>query len=89
MCWSEQAIDEKIRELSNCHIVYTGIDFQKVQPIFIDSSFQFAALLSEFILLILLASIIIDHFKCILIASPRKEKDLAVIFYLLVFILCV
>ncbi|KAG5514524.1 hypothetical protein RHGRI_035808 [Rhododendron griersonianum] len=24
-----QAIDEKIRELSNCHIVYTGIDFQK------------------------------------------------------------
>ncbi|XP_052729129.1 histone acetyltransferase GCN5 isoform X1 [Vigna angularis] len=23
------AIDEKIRELSNCHIVYTGIDFQK------------------------------------------------------------
>lgn len=25
-----QAIDEKIRELSNCHIVYPGIDFQKV-----------------------------------------------------------
>lgn len=25
-----QAIDEKIRELSNCHIVYEGIDFQKV-----------------------------------------------------------
>ncbi|KAG8088311.1 hypothetical protein GUJ93_ZPchr0010g8673 [Zizania palustris] len=24
-----QAIDEKIRELSNCHIVYSGIDFQK------------------------------------------------------------
>ncbi|XP_062093917.1 histone acetyltransferase GCN5-like [Humulus lupulus] len=24
-----QAIDEKIRELSNCHIVYPGIDFQK------------------------------------------------------------
>ncbi|KAK7378412.1 hypothetical protein VNO80_03852 [Phaseolus coccineus] len=24
-----QAIDEKIRELSNCHIVYAGIDFQK------------------------------------------------------------
>ncbi|XP_030451477.1 histone acetyltransferase GCN5 [Syzygium oleosum] len=24
-----QAIDEKIRELSNCHIVYQGIDFQK------------------------------------------------------------
>ncbi|KAF7120049.1 hypothetical protein RHSIM_Rhsim13G0030500 [Rhododendron simsii] len=24
-----QVIDEKIRELSNCHIVYTGIDFQK------------------------------------------------------------
>ncbi|WJX84305.1 DeSI-like protein hag1 [Trifolium repens] len=24
-----QAIDEKIRELSNCHIVYTGIDYQK------------------------------------------------------------
>ncbi|KAJ3673874.1 hypothetical protein LUZ60_005866 [Juncus effusus] len=24
-----QAIDEKIRELSNCHIVYDGIDFQK------------------------------------------------------------
>ncbi|XP_076958705.1 histone acetyltransferase GCN5-like [Bidens hawaiensis] len=24
-----QAIDEKIRELSNCHIVYTGIDFLK------------------------------------------------------------
>ncbi|KAJ1687066.1 hypothetical protein LUZ63_018456 [Rhynchospora breviuscula] len=24
-----QAIDEKIRELSNCHIVYEGIDFQK------------------------------------------------------------
>ncbi|KAF2314819.1 hypothetical protein GH714_036777 [Hevea brasiliensis] len=24
-----QAIDEKIRELSNCHIVYTGFDFQK------------------------------------------------------------
>lgn len=24
-----QAIDEKIRQLSNCHIVYTGIDFQK------------------------------------------------------------
>ncbi|KAL6959047.1 DeSI-like protein hag1, partial [Sarracenia purpurea var. burkii] len=23
------AIDEKIRELSNCHIIYTGIDFQK------------------------------------------------------------
>jgi histone acetyltransferase len=23
------AIDEKIRELSNCHIVYSGIDFQK------------------------------------------------------------
>ncbi|KAI8522985.1 hypothetical protein RHMOL_Rhmol13G0039400 [Rhododendron molle] len=26
-----QAIDEKIRELSNCHIVYTGIDFQKLK----------------------------------------------------------
>jgi histone acetyltransferase len=26
---TEQAIDEKIRELSNCHIVYSGIDFQK------------------------------------------------------------
>ncbi|KAI7726659.1 hypothetical protein M8C21_006127, partial [Ambrosia artemisiifolia] len=26
----EQAIDEKIRELSNCHIVYPGIDFLKV-----------------------------------------------------------
>ncbi|KAL0390960.1 UNVERIFIED_CONTAM: Histone acetyltransferase GCN5 [Sesamum calycinum] len=25
----KQAIDEKIRELSNCHIVYPGIDFQK------------------------------------------------------------
>ncbi|OAY77265.1 Histone acetyltransferase GCN5 [Ananas comosus] len=25
-----QAIDEKIRELSNCHIVYPGIDFQKM-----------------------------------------------------------
>ncbi|GAU33232.1 hypothetical protein TSUD_333550 [Trifolium subterraneum] len=25
-----QAIDEKIRELSNCHIVYTGIDFHKI-----------------------------------------------------------
>ncbi|KOM25138.1 hypothetical protein LR48_Vigan50s005800 [Vigna angularis] len=25
----QAAIDEKIRELSNCHIVYTGIDFQK------------------------------------------------------------
>ncbi|KAK1295966.1 Histone acetyltransferase GCN5 [Acorus calamus] len=24
-----QAIDERIRELSNCHIVYSGIDFQK------------------------------------------------------------
>ncbi|XP_061972106.1 histone acetyltransferase GCN5-like [Populus nigra] len=24
-----QAIDEKIRELSNCHIIYPGIDFQK------------------------------------------------------------
>ncbi|KAL6978581.1 DeSI-like protein hag1 [Sarracenia purpurea var. burkii] len=24
-----QAIDEKIKELSNCHIVYNGIDFQK------------------------------------------------------------
>ncbi|ONK60597.1 uncharacterized protein A4U43_C08F20300 [Asparagus officinalis] len=24
-----QAIDEKIKELSNCHIVYSGIDFQK------------------------------------------------------------
>ncbi|KAL5561805.1 hypothetical protein UlMin_031552 [Ulmus minor] len=24
-----QAIDEKIRELSNCHIVYSGLDFQK------------------------------------------------------------
>ncbi|VFQ68240.1 unnamed protein product [Cuscuta campestris] len=24
-----QAIDEKIRELSNCHIIYQGIDFQK------------------------------------------------------------
>ncbi|KAF6148367.1 hypothetical protein GIB67_025586 [Kingdonia uniflora] len=24
-----KAIDEKIRELSNCHIVYSGIDFQK------------------------------------------------------------
>ncbi|XP_044485552.1 histone acetyltransferase GCN5-like isoform X2 [Mangifera indica] len=29
-----QAIDEKIRELSNCHIVYQGIDFQKVHGIF-------------------------------------------------------
>lgn len=28
-----QAIDEKIRQLSNCHIVYTGIDFQKVWPL--------------------------------------------------------
>ncbi|KAK2648479.1 hypothetical protein Ddye_015968 [Dipteronia dyeriana] len=28
-----QAIDEKIRELSNCHIVYPGIDFQKVHSI--------------------------------------------------------
>nr|GEU53909.1 histone acetyltransferase GCN5 isoform X1 [Tanacetum cinerariifolium] len=27
--WHGQAIDEKIRELSNCHIVYPGIDFQK------------------------------------------------------------
>ncbi|KAJ6352346.1 hypothetical protein OIU76_001544 [Salix suchowensis] len=26
---SPKAIDEKIRELSNCHIVYPGIDFQK------------------------------------------------------------
>ncbi|RYR01071.1 hypothetical protein Ahy_B06g079926 isoform B [Arachis hypogaea] len=26
-----QAIDEKIRELSNCHIVYAGIDFQKTK----------------------------------------------------------
>lgn len=24
-----QAIDEKIRELSNCHTIYTGLDFQK------------------------------------------------------------
>ncbi|TVU31063.1 hypothetical protein EJB05_22730 [Eragrostis curvula] len=28
-----QAIDEKIRELSNCHIVYPGIDFQKKEGI--------------------------------------------------------
>lgn len=34
-----QAIDEKIRELSNCHIVYPGIDFQKV---FFTSLFVFA-----------------------------------------------
>lgn len=25
-----QAIDEKIRELSNCHLVYQGLDLQKV-----------------------------------------------------------
>ena len=25
-----QAIDEKIRELSNCHVVYSGIEIQKV-----------------------------------------------------------
>uniref|UniRef100_J3N2N7 histone acetyltransferase n=1 Tax=Oryza brachyantha TaxID=4533 RepID=J3N2N7_ORYBR len=29
-----QAIDEKIRELSNCHIVYSGIDFQKDKQMF-------------------------------------------------------
>ncbi|KAG6594385.1 Histone acetyltransferase GCN5, partial [Cucurbita argyrosperma subsp. sororia] len=27
-----QAIDEKIRELSNCHIVYPGLDLQKKEP---------------------------------------------------------
>ncbi|RVW54680.1 Histone acetyltransferase GCN5 [Vitis vinifera] len=35
-----QAIDEKIRQLSNCHIVYTGIDFQKLvltQKLFIQN----------------------------------------------------
>jgi hypothetical protein len=32
---TEQAIDEKIRELSNCHIVYSGIDFQKVSCSFL------------------------------------------------------
>nr|GEU53906.1 histone acetyltransferase GCN5 isoform X2 [Tanacetum cinerariifolium] len=28
-----QAIDEKLRELSNCHIVYPGIDFQKKESV--------------------------------------------------------
>ncbi|KAB5568318.1 hypothetical protein DKX38_002111 [Salix brachista] len=30
-----QAIDEKIRELSNCHIVYPGIDFQKIYGVLV------------------------------------------------------
>ncbi|GLU03598.1 hypothetical protein SLE2022_207880 [Rubroshorea leprosula] len=29
ICYQRQALDEKIRELSNCQIVYPGIDFQK------------------------------------------------------------
>ncbi|KAG6487570.1 hypothetical protein ZIOFF_056158 [Zingiber officinale] len=33
------AIDEKIRELSNCHIVYQGIDFQKANAMFLPISF--------------------------------------------------
>ncbi|KAG6483686.1 hypothetical protein ZIOFF_060338 [Zingiber officinale] len=36
---SSQAIDEKIRELSNCHIVYQGIDFQKANVMFLPISF--------------------------------------------------
>ncbi|KAG5567514.1 hypothetical protein RHGRI_002906 [Rhododendron griersonianum] len=42
-----QAIDEKIRELSNCHIVYAGIDFQKVH-ILIKMNHSFLVLIKDF-----------------------------------------
>ena len=36
-----QAIDEKIRELSNCHIVYPGIDFQKVRVMYDEHAYMY------------------------------------------------
>ncbi|THG08901.1 hypothetical protein TEA_021733 [Camellia sinensis var. sinensis] len=45
-----QAIDEKIRELSNCHIVYPGIDFQKVFVTIIDYYLEALVPFNEFII---------------------------------------